>query len=236
MEPLLFPEDRRLSPETNAKKVHSVILRMLKIFDVICSQYDIDYWLDYGTLLGAVRHRGFIPWDMEADVGMLRSDFDTFLERGVKHLPNDIFFQTKETDEAYLGPSPYIEAKLRDKYSNYTTFAKGNPHCKWHNGIQIDIFIYDFDNVLDNCLTNSFERNLSNRKIYLKREELEYVEKRPFQDYEFPVPAGFDAYLRRNYDNYWECPPLDRQVPEGVDVISPCDHSEILIWESKEAI
>ncbi|MFT3750014.1 MAG: LicD family protein [Agriterribacter sp.] len=57
-----FPPDERLRPLTNEQKVHTVLLRMLNILQMICDRHEIDFWLDYGTLLGAVRHKGFIPW------------------------------------------------------------------------------------------------------------------------------------------------------------------------------
>ena len=68
------------------------MLYLLQSFDTVCKKHDIDYWLDYGTLLGAIRHQGFIPWDTDTDVGMLRSDYGVFLEKGVPELPQDIFF------------------------------------------------------------------------------------------------------------------------------------------------
>lgn len=67
------------------------MLYLLQSFDTVCKKHDIDYWLDYGTLLGAIRHQGFIPWDTDTDVGMLRSDYALFLEKGVPELPQDIF-------------------------------------------------------------------------------------------------------------------------------------------------
>ena len=78
------------------------MLYLLQSFDTVCKKHDIDYWLDYGTLLGAIRHQGFIPWDTDTDVGMLRSDYGVFLEKGVPELPQDIFFQTPETEPAWL--------------------------------------------------------------------------------------------------------------------------------------
>lgn len=231
MKKIIFPEEQRNMTDNNFEQVHRIVLRMLKVFDIICSKFNIDYWLDYGTLLGAIRHNGFIPWDIEADIGILRSDFDRFLKYGVNYLPDDIFFQTKETDKAYINSSLYIEAKLRDKYSNYVGFSKANPNCKWHNGIQIDIFVYDLDNKMNNCLTNAYERIFTKNKSYLEFSELEYLNKRVFVDYEFPIPIGYDAYLKRNYDDYLKLPLLKDQISEfEVDPFSPCDHSEILLW------
>ena len=54
-------------------------LELLKVFDVVCKKFDIKYWLNWGTLLGAKRHQGFIPWDDDMDVGVLREDYEKML-------------------------------------------------------------------------------------------------------------------------------------------------------------
>ena len=73
------------------------MLRILKVVDHICRRHQIPYWLCSGTLLGAVRHGGFIPWDDDLDIAMLREDYERFLAVAGCELPPDMFLQTKET-------------------------------------------------------------------------------------------------------------------------------------------
>lgn len=62
---------------------------LLEIFDKICNKYGCAYWLDFGTLLGAIRHKGFIPWDDDIDVGMMRKDYDKIIPILKKELSNE---------------------------------------------------------------------------------------------------------------------------------------------------
>lgn len=106
----------------------------------LCEKYGIKYFLDAGTLIGAVRHKGFIPWDDDVDIGMPREDYNKFLEIAKKELPDHLFLQTFETDKYYdVYPVP---CKVR--YNN-TIFleehAKENHNM--HNGVYIDVFPYD---------------------------------------------------------------------------------------------
>ena len=135
----LFP-DVREQGSTLIVQCQLVMLRMLKILDYICRKHDIEYFLVGGSLLGAIRHKGFIPWDDDLDIGMTRDNYDKFVQLGVSELPADIFFQTPETD-SYFPASDYLEAKLRDKYSSYSQI--GTLKNKWHEGLQVDIFVYD---------------------------------------------------------------------------------------------
>ncbi|MCG8476504.1 MAG: LicD family protein, partial [Cytophagales bacterium] len=56
-----YPDERNL-PGTDHEKLQRILLRQLKIFDDVCREHNLTYWLESGTLLGAVRHKGFIPW------------------------------------------------------------------------------------------------------------------------------------------------------------------------------
>jgi len=135
----LFP-DIRYEGETNLRKAQLVMLRMLKIVDFICDKYGLRYWLDGGTLLGAIRHKGFIPWDDDLDIAMPRDDYERFLSIASKELPEDLFIQTTNTDPAFdmFGKPP---CKIRDEHSLIQEYHK--KHASPHQGIFLDIFPID---------------------------------------------------------------------------------------------
>ncbi len=74
--------------QNDLTKVHEVNLKILKEIDRICRKYKIQYMLDAGTLLGAVRHQGFIPWDDDADVAFTRKNYDAFMKVVKRELPD----------------------------------------------------------------------------------------------------------------------------------------------------
>jgi lipopolysaccharide cholinephosphotransferase len=136
---ILFPDERERG-QTRLRQCQLVMLRMLKIVDHLCGKHGIEYFLVGGSLLGAVRHKGFIPWDDDLDIGMTRTNYERFCRLAVPELPHDLFFQTPENDP-YFPACHIVEAKIRDKYSSYIR-AEGQKQ-KWHNGIMLDIFVYD---------------------------------------------------------------------------------------------
>lgn len=101
-------------------------------------QLHIQYFVVQGTLLGAVRHHGFIPWDDDIDIGMLREDYEIFLREGKAFLPAHYFIQTHDTDPAY----PHGFAKVRNSNTAFVeTTCKNLP---MNHGIYIDIFPFDY--------------------------------------------------------------------------------------------
>jgi lipopolysaccharide cholinephosphotransferase len=143
------PRSHKL-PESKLRQIQQIELKLLRVLDSLCRNNDLRYWLDGGTLLGAVRHGGFIPWDDDIDVGMTREDYEAFEVIAVKQLPRDVFLQNIKTDHDY----PFFFPKLRDKYSN----IKDLPKHDCHRGIGIDIFIHD--KTPDNKLLLYLQRRL----------------------------------------------------------------------------
>ena len=120
------------------QKLQSELLDLLVEFDRICRKGNIRYFLSCGTLLGAIRHHGFIPWDNDADVEMLREDYEKFVEICPKVIKDDsFFFQDSETDPNYSWPY----GKLRKKGTRYVRTGQGM--LKQKDGICIDIFVLD---------------------------------------------------------------------------------------------
>lgn len=116
-------------------------LRMLELLDEldrICRRHGIRYWLIGGTLLGAARHKGFIPWDDDMDVQMLREDYRRLMEILPKELPPTMVIQNRQTDPDYF----FQYAKLRDR----RTVLEEQSGYDWmfrEKGIFIDIFPID---------------------------------------------------------------------------------------------
>lgn len=132
--PLSFPyaHDGRL------KTVQNILLSCLLEIDRICKKHNIKYFLGGGTLLGAVRHQGFIPWDDDADIMMLRKDYDKFLEIAPNEMSKGLTLQTYKTDKN----CHYEFAKVRlDNTMFATVFSR--EHKNMNNGISFDIFCHD---------------------------------------------------------------------------------------------
>jgi lipopolysaccharide cholinephosphotransferase len=119
-----FP-DRRLEGETPLRQGQLIMLRLLKIFAATCDELGLTYWLDYGTLLGAVRHGGFIPWDDDVDVAMPLEHFKELMRKAPELLPYDVYL---DTSREY--------AKLRDRYSTRVPLGTQGEA----DSIYIDIF------------------------------------------------------------------------------------------------
>ena len=127
---------QRFNPDGSQLRKHQLrMLEILVVIDKICRKHQIPYWLSSGTLIGAVRHNGFIPWDDDLDIEMMRNDYLHLLEVLTKELPDWLALQTDETDPNYF----FFYAKVRDRRS---VLNEGNNYDRmWkEKGIYIDIF------------------------------------------------------------------------------------------------
>jgi len=123
------------------KKVWAVELKLLDYFDQLCREHNLRYYIAYGTLLGAVRHQGFIPWDDDIDVVMFRDDYEKLKLIAGEVVEYPYFFQNSYTDTMI-----WAFAKLRD--SRTTAIEFPDFPSEFHQGIFIDIF--PLDDVPDN--------------------------------------------------------------------------------------
>lgn len=127
---------RRFNPDGSLLRRQQ--MRMLEILcevDAICKRHGIRYWLSSGTLIGAVRHGGFIPWDDDLDIEMLWPDYCRLMKVLPKELPDTMALQTTRTDNNYF----FFYAKVRDRRSH---LEEANRYDRvWQEqGIYIDIF------------------------------------------------------------------------------------------------
>ena len=119
------------------EKVQNLEFKILQELDRICTKHGFVYFLAYGTLLGAVRHRGFIPWDDDLDVFMPRDDYDKFLEICSQELGEEFVLHCHETDEKY----PLSMTKIR--LTNTVFREKAMKVQLKYEGIWVDIFVLD---------------------------------------------------------------------------------------------
>lgn len=111
------------------------LLDILTEIDRICRKHGIDYWLDGGNMLGAVRHGGFIPWDDDVDIAMRQEDLQRFIRIAPQELPPSLFLQTQESDPSNNKPI----VKVRDLDSFFVE-AGDDFSLPYQKGLFVDIF------------------------------------------------------------------------------------------------
>lgn len=124
------------------RDVQMQLLSMMKDIDALCQKHHIPYVLCGGSCLGAVRHKGFIPWDDDADIAMMYEDYLRFLTV-VDELPSIYMHQSFETHREYNVCIPAMKIRKRDTYVREANFLLRNK-CKDSDGLFIDVFILDY--------------------------------------------------------------------------------------------
>lgn len=141
------------------KKIWEVELDLLKKVIEVCKKNNLKIFADSGTLLGTIRHNGFVPWDDDIDLAMLREDYNKLLKIGPKEFTGKYFFQTEETDPGSLR----FHIQIRNSQTTGILKTELEKKFKFNQGIFIDIF------PLDAVPNNKFLRMLFVIKVYLKK-------------------------------------------------------------------
>lgn len=143
------------NPEGSAlRRDQMELLGMLKIVAGICKENDIQWWLSSGTLLGAARHKGFIPWDDDMDIVLLKEDYEK-LEKILVELDSDEFvFHCMKTDVDYVN----CFGKFRHKKGRVQARSNRYKYYKWA-GIGFDIFAIEKTNYLSAKMAQSIYRH-----------------------------------------------------------------------------
>ncbi len=121
------------------KEVWAVELDLLHQVQKICEKYNIEYFADGGTLLGAVRHKGFIPWDDDIDLKMDRENYEKFCSVAKNELKSPYFYQTEETDSQTI----FGCLKIRNSRTTMIIEKQFQRNFSYNQGIWLDIFVYD---------------------------------------------------------------------------------------------
>lgn len=122
------------------KELWAVEMDLLAQFDEVCKKYGLKYFLDAGSLLGAIRHEGFIPWDDDIDLIMLRDDFEKLNSVAEKEFLHPYFYQTEYTDPGSLRS----HAQLRNSLTTGILTSEKEKGYTFNQGIFIDIFPMDY--------------------------------------------------------------------------------------------
>lgn len=139
------------------REIQLCTFEILKEVVRICDKYDLTYYLDYGTLLGAVRHKGFIPWDNDIDIEMPIGDYRRFLKIAPKEISKDFFIQTYKSDHRFNLLWTQVRA------NNTTSMPIKYKDWDIHWGMHIDIF------PLVSVLDNEVSRKLQSKGLEICR-------------------------------------------------------------------
>ncbi len=229
-------------PDRNAADIHTVAnqirLRMLRIVADICYRYDIQYWLAFGTLLGAVRHHGFIPWDDDLDICMLREDYEAFIKVANDELPDDLlFFNGAQCSYYREGLSRVIDKNSSSVKQSHLEKNDSEP-----TGVFIDIYSLDrYRKKIDNfkkigqLIRNSIDPLKHNKKRILKKKIYRFLRiPQCFKNKLIKMQSGDGKFLYYSFTYIYQCTDYNDIFPlktiefEGYSFFSPYNSDKVL--------
>lgn len=149
----MIVSDQTMTTET-LRQLQLSEFYLLTEFKAFCKKHTLHFTLDFGSIIGAIRHQGFIPWDDDIDIAMLRWDYDAFLEYAKSWNHPNIFVQSFESDPEF------VHAFTRIRLNGSLALQEEWKHMDVHHGIFIDVFPYDV------IPSQKEERDRHQEKIY----------------------------------------------------------------------
>lgn len=149
--------------QNQLKRLQAIELEMFKTVRAICNKHDIPYFALGGTLLGAVRHKGFIPWDDDIDVAIPRPYYEAFLQIAAKELPEHLGVLDYRCNVE--GMLPTLFARV---YNKRTKLLKSNPIVQHESFVLIDVF------PLDAMPSNGFLRFFQKYRLLYDRMKVQF--------------------------------------------------------------
>ena len=131
--------EKTMTVSYNLEPVWDSVLNIYDVFCEICNRHNLRHYVYWGTLLGAVRHHGFIPWDDDFDVAMPREDYEKLIEVAPQELPENLQMLSWKTDSNYK--HVFNKIKCKDEY--FVQKVREASHLKLSEGLYIDIFPLD---------------------------------------------------------------------------------------------
>lgn len=215
-----YSDKLSVSEIKNLKLGQKKMTQMFKQFDRICRKYGLKYWCTGGTLIGAMRHQGWVPWDGDIDLAMLEEDY-LKLEKLIQgELPSDMWFQSSKTDKHYRSKI----AKIRDLSSCYI-----ESKSKWHNGLQLDIFV--FKQVGNKIIGPGETHAISKDDGTYNYQEIFPLKELPFEDFRVYVTNNYIKNSIKKFGSYPpKLPDKSKRYPhEGkIDPIKGCSYHQQL--------
>lgn len=156
------------------REIQLAELKMLQKFDELCTKHDIAYWVDGGTLLGAVRHEGFIPWDDDLDVRMMRADFEKLAKLNKDEWGDEFELITPEMDDIKhdeIFPRVYIKNSVVQSVDDVENWQNPNTYESWSTSLMLDIFVCDYT-PFDEKKRMALKNKANNMKKMYKRLKL----------------------------------------------------------------
>lgn len=133
-----MPDLYKTYDDETLKKIQHLELGILRDFDALCEKNGISYFICGGTAIGAARHHGFIPWDDDIDVGLLRADYEKFLTCAVQQLAEKYDILNTRTDHNY----PLMSTRMVLRGTRFREECFKDLTCNF--GIFLDIYCFDY--------------------------------------------------------------------------------------------